>query len=120
MAFDVPILFIIFSRPDTARLVMEEIRKLKPSKLLVFCDGPRPGKPNDISKIEASKAVIETIDWDCDLKLNYQTENFGCGIGPKMAIDWLFSIYDKGIILEDDCIASSSFFAHTTHESYVS
>ena len=27
-----------------------------------------------------------------------------------MAIDWLFSIYDKGIILEDDCIASSSFF----------
>lgn len=110
MAFDVPVLFIIFSRPDTTRQVMEEIRKRKPSTLLVFCDGPRPGKPDDPAKIAASKAVIETVDWECDLKLNYQTENYGCGMGPKLAIDWLFSMYDRGIILEDDCLASASFF----------
>lgn len=110
MAFEVPVLFIIFSRPDTTRLVFEEIRKRKPKHLLVFCDGPRPGRADDLEKTQASKAVIESVDWDCDLKLNYQTENFGCGMGPKMAIDWLFSMHDRGIILEDDCVASASFF----------
>lgn len=110
MAFDIPVLLIIFSRPDTTRKVLGEIRKRKPSRMLVFCDGPRPGRPDDCQKIAASKAIIETIDWECDLQLNYQTENFGCGMGPKMAIDWMFSLYDRGIILEDDCVASSSFF----------
>ncbi|MFP4095375.1 MAG: nucleotide-diphospho-sugar transferase [Cyclobacteriaceae bacterium] len=42
----------------------------------------------------------------------YRTENIGCGLGPKTAIDWLFEHEEEGIILEDDCVPSQSFFRY--------
>ena len=109
-AFDIPLLFIVFSRPDTTALVFEEIRKLKPAKLFIFCDGERANKLNDSSLIAATKKVVEKVDWECEVHRNYKTENLGCGKGPQAAIDWFFLHQDKGIILEDDCVPSPTFF----------
>ena len=41
MKFTTPVLFINFNRPDTTRVVFEEIRKIKPAKLFVVADYPR-------------------------------------------------------------------------------
>ena len=108
--FEVPILFIIFSRPETTKVVFEGLRKLKPTSLFIACDGPRSHKPEDPQKIAESKEIVAGIDWPCDVKTLYRTENLGCGKGPAQAIDWFFTHVKEGIILEDDCVPSDSFF----------
>ena len=37
--FDTPVLFIIFNREDTAKIVFEKIREIKPKELYVAGDG---------------------------------------------------------------------------------
>ena len=37
--FQTPILFIIFNRPSTTKLVFNQIKKIKPKKLFIAADG---------------------------------------------------------------------------------
>lgn len=111
MAFETPILFITFNRPAHTSKVFERIREVKPKFLFVASDGPRPNHPEDPEKIMRVRELISTgIDWDCELKTLFRQENLGCGYGPANAISWFFSHVEEGIILEDDCYPSLSFF----------
>ena len=69
--FPTPILFLIFNRADTAEVVFEAIRKIKPVKLFVSADGPREDKPGEKEKCVATRKIIEKIDWECELKTNF-------------------------------------------------
>ena len=102
------VLIIFFLRKETLYKVFEKVRAAKPSKLFLFCDGPR--NENDVMHIDEAKKVVETIDWECDVHRFYSDVNLGCGKGPATAIDWAFSFVDELIILEDDCVPSDSFF----------
>ena len=106
--FDIPILFLIFNRPDTTSLVFNEIRKVKPKKLYIAADGPRSLKEEKLC-LEC-RTISEKIDWECDLKLLYRKENLGCQMAVSEAITWFFENNEMGIILEDDCLPLPSFF----------
>ncbi len=108
--FQTPILLLIFNRPDTTKIVFEQIRKIKPKYLYVAADGARKDKEGEYELCEQTRAVISNIDWDCQLKTLFREENLGCGKGPSNAINWFFSQVDQGIILEDDCLPNNSFF----------
>ncbi len=109
--FDIPILFLVFNRPETTIHVFNEIKKIKPKKLYVASDGPRYGNYNDTEKCGQVKSIIEKgIDWDCKVKTLYRESNLGCKIAVSSAIDWFFSNEEMGIILEDDCVPSQDFF----------
>lgn len=112
MSFDIPILFIIFNRPDTTEKVFQEIRKQKPKYLFVAADGPRENRPDDLEKCKGTRAIIDTIDWDCELKLLYREENLGCGKAVSGAITWFFDQVEMGIVLEDDCLPHPDFFPY--------
>jgi hypothetical protein len=43
-----PILFILFNRPDTTQIVFDAIRNIKPLRLYVAADGPRPTVQTDL------------------------------------------------------------------------
>ena len=105
-----PILFLIFNRPDTTQKVFNAIRKAKPKQLFVAADGPREGKEDEKEKCEQTREIIEQVDWDCEVKILFRDKNLGCKIGVSSAIDWLFENVEEGIILEDDCLPSQSFF----------
>jgi hypothetical protein len=105
-----PIAFIIFNRPDTTERVFAEIARAKPPKLFVIADGPRDDCPDDIEKCAAARAVIDSVDWECDVLKNYSDVNLGCGRRPAMGINWVFENTDEAIILEDDCLPHPSFF----------
>jgi hypothetical protein len=107
-----PIVFIIFNRPEHTQRVFAEIRKIKPVKLLVIADGPRPNRGDDIEKCTIVRNIIETIDWDCEVLKNYSHINLGCGRRPATGLDWAFSIVDEAIILEDDCLPHETFFPY--------
>lgn len=108
---DVPVLLICFNRPNYVAKMLNSLRKCKVSKLYVFKDGPRPNNVNDRIASEHIEDLIDTIDWDCNLKTNYMQNNLGCGYGPFSAISWAFQYESKLIILEDDCIPTNAFFS---------
>ena len=107
---DIAVLLIFFNRPDHFRQVFEQVKKARPSRLYLSCDGARADNQSDIEKINECKKIAEEIDWTCEVFKNYSEVNLGCGRGPKAGIDFLFQHEEYGIILEDDCIPSVSFF----------
>jgi hypothetical protein len=105
-----PILFLVFNRPDTTKRVFQKIREAQPPKLYVAADGPREERVGEADKCGQVRHIATNVDWDCEVKTLLQEENIGCGPGPVTGISWFFENEEYGIILEDDCIPSDSFF----------
>jgi hypothetical protein len=105
-----PVVFIIFKRPHTTQKVFEEIRQAKPTQLLVIADGPRNGYPDEAKKCEATRAIIEQVDWNCEVIKNYSDVNLGCAKRVSSGLNWVFSKFEEAIILEDDCVPHQTFF----------
>jgi len=106
-----PVLFLIFNRPDTTSKVFEKIRAIKPERLYIAADGPRPNISSDKEKCALARSVVDLIEWDCQVKTLFREANTGCGKGVSDAITWFFTEVEEGIILEDDCVPDNSFFA---------
>ena len=106
-----PLLFIIFNRPESTKIVFEEIRKSQPPRIYIASDGPRIDRPREKEIVESLRiSILEAIDWNCEVKTLYRDTNLGCKNAVKGAIDWFFKNEESGIILEDDCVPSQSFF----------
>lgn len=112
MSFDKPILFLVFNRPLQTMVVFDTIRAQQPSRLYIAADGPRAHKPGEKELCEETrKAVLEAIDWPCDVRTLLRDENLGCGKAVSSAINWFFYQEEDGIILEDDCVPDPTFFS---------
>ena len=105
-----PVVLIIFKRPDTTRKVFEVIREAKPEKLFVIADGPRSSKPDESSKCAEARAVIDSVDWNCEVHKDYSDIHLGCAKRVSSGLDWVFSLEEEVIILEDDCLPDPTFF----------
>ena len=109
--FDTPILFLVFNRLDTTKLVFEQIRNIKPKILYIASDGPRKNRKDEVIKVsEVRSFIMDNIDWDCEIKTLFRNQNLGCKYAVSSAIDWFFDNVTQGIILEDDCVPNKSFF----------
>ena len=105
-----PIAFIIFNRPDTTSQVFAEIAKARPSKLLIIGDGPRTNKAGEAERVANTRAIINQVDWPCEVLTNFSETNLGCKKRVSSGIDWVFEEVEEAIILEDDCLPNPSFF----------
>lgn len=111
MSFKTPILFLVFNRMDTTRQVFEKIRKIAPEKLYIASDGARKDKENEKQVVEEIRRyLLDSIDWQCEVKTLFREENLGCKYAVSGAITWFFQNEEMGIILEDDCLPTISFF----------
>jgi hypothetical protein len=96
---------------DTSLRVLAEIKKAKPTRLYITCDGARSSRLGEAELCEQTKqAVLEAIDWDCEVKTLFRETNIGPREAIASAITWLFDHEEHGIILEHDCLPSNSFF----------
>lgn len=107
---NIPVLFLIFNRPDTTDKVFNAIREAQPKYLYVAADGPRVGNMTDVELCNSTKQIIDKVDWPCEVKTLYRTINLGCGKAVSEAITWFFNQVEYGIVLEDDCLPEGSFF----------
>ena len=107
---ETPVAFLIFNRPDTTEKVFAAIRKAQPPKLLVVADGPRSDRPGEAEKCRATRAIIDRVDWECEVLTNYSDVNLGCKARVSSGLDWVFDRVEEAIILEDDCLPDPSFF----------
>ncbi|MGX5688871.1 nucleotide-diphospho-sugar transferase [Arcticibacter tournemirensis] len=105
-----PVLFIVFNRPDTTKLVFEKIREAKPPRLYIAADAARPGRPDERRLCDEARSIIHGVDWPCQVETLFQEDNLGCKYGVSTAITWFFCKEEEGIILEDDCLPSNDFF----------
>ncbi|WP_211320161.1 nucleotide-diphospho-sugar transferase [Hymenobacter nivis] len=105
-----PVLLLLFNRPDTTRRVFDTVRRARPARLYVAADGPRPGHPTDALRCAETRAVVQDVDWPCEVFTLFQEKNLNCGLAPVTAMNWFFEHEAEGIILEDDCVPAPSFF----------
>lgn len=105
-----PVAFFIFNRPDTTATVFDAIARVRPATLLVVADGPRASRPGEGKLCEASRAIIDRVDWPCRVLTNFSDHNLGCGRRVSSGIDWVFSLVEEAVLLEDDCLPDPTFF----------
>ncbi len=111
MSFDVPVLLLTWRRPDTTRQVLEALRPVAPSRLYVASDGPR--NEAEAKAVQVTRDLFsEHIDWPCQIKTRFCSENQGCQLGVSSAITWFFEQEEAGIVLEDDCVPHPDFFSY--------
>jgi hypothetical protein len=109
-----PVLFLVFNRPERTRSVFQAIRAVRPARLFVAADGPRPDRPADAGRCVDARAIATAVDWPCDVQTLFRDNNLGCGRAVSEAISWFFGQVSEGIVLEDDCEPDPSFFDFCT------
>ena len=105
------VLFLVFNRLETTKKVFKEISKAKPPRLYIASDGARSNLQNETFIVKSIRDhILKNIDWKCEVKTLFRKKNLGCKYAVTSAITWFFENEDQGIILEDDCLPSKSFF----------
>lgn len=107
-----PVAFLVFNRPGVTERVFQAIRNARPSTLLVVADGPRPDRAGEAERCAAVRAIVDHVDWPCEVVRNYADVNLGCRKRVSSGIDWVFEQVEEAIILEDDCLPCPDFFPY--------
>ncbi len=107
---ETPVVFIIFNRPETTAQVWDCIRKARPKKLYIVADAPRLDKETDAKKVAATRKIVETVDWPCEVIRDYAEVNQGDFKRFHAAFELAFKTENEIIWLEDDCLPSPAFF----------
>jgi len=105
-----PVLFLVFNRPETTRLVFDAIKAARPPKLYIAADGPRGTRPGEAARCEEVRGIVALVDWTCEVHTLFRERNLGCRSAVSSGITWFFSHEIEGIILEDDVLPVASFF----------
>lgn len=109
-----PVLLVLFRRPDLARQNIERVLAARPERLYISVDAARPGRDAEQAAVVEVRRLVETTDFPVPVSLRFAEQNLGAGGHVKSAVDWLFEREERGIVLEDDCIPSPSFFPYAT------
>lgn len=104
-----PVVIIIYKRIDNLEEICSTLRKVKPKNILIISDGAKI--KSDIHLINEVRSKLESlIDWKCNIHKNYAATNLGLKERFSSGISWVFSIVDRAIFIEDDCIPDPTFF----------
>ncbi|UMG91118.1 hypothetical protein [Nocardioides sp. TF02-7] len=106
------VVLVGFNRPEHTRRTLDAIRVARPERLFLVADGPRPDRPDDAALCAQVRAVMDDVDWPCDVARRFSDTNLGCEGNVETGLDWVFGQVDRAIVLEDDCVADPTFFAY--------
>ncbi|AFY61431.1 hypothetical protein [Synechococcus sp. PCC 6312] len=107
---NIPIVIFVFNRPQSTERLIERLRSVKPTILFIVADEARSIHSKEIDQCQKVRAIIETIDWPCEVVKNYADRHLGCGYCISRGINWVFTQVEEAIFLEDDCLPVPSFF----------
>jgi hypothetical protein len=105
----VPVLVVVYRRPEHVARVMEQLRIARPSTLFVAADVPAAGA-DDPDHREALR-LATSIDWPCDIRVTVSESPLGCSPRILSAIDWAFGYVDRLMVIEDDIVIDPSFIS---------
>jgi hypothetical protein len=108
--FETPVALFVFNRPKTTIRVFEAIASARPSRLLLIADGPRADRPGEIERCKEVREIVSRVDWPCEVSTNFSDINLGCQERVISGLNWVFTLVEETIILEDDCLPDATFF----------
>jgi hypothetical protein len=106
-----PVLLIGFNRPQEITTVLDKLRLIGERSIFISIDGPRG--LNDNNQVEQVRSIIKDFSKDITCEVVFHEENLGCKNHVITAISWFFQNVDQGVIIEDDCVPSFTFFKYT-------
>ena len=110
MSLQTPVAFFIYNRPLQTARVFARIAEARPSRLFLIADGPRDD--GDQTPVEAARSVVSDVHWDCEVIRQYSDTHLGCRYRTGNGLDWVFSLAERSIVLQDDCLPAISFFPY--------
>lgn len=108
MNLETAVLLVIYRRPDATRRVFEAIAATRPRHLFIAADGPAAA--SDHHACESARAIVQRVNWACDVRHDFSDENLGLNRRMISAINWVFREFESAIVLEDDCLPHPQFF----------
>lgn len=109
---DTPILLCVFNRPRQTQAAMDRLRAVRPSRLYIAADGPRPGHPTDGERCAEVRRIVSAVDWPCEARTLFREKNLGCKWSVGGGINWFFENEEEGLILEDDIVTEPTLFPY--------
>lgn len=110
VAVDIPVVIILYNRALMIQQLLDTLREIQPSHLLIVADGPKDGDARDQEAVRATRRELESIDWPCVVETDISQTNLGCTRRVRSGLDWAFERVDRAIILEDDINPVAEFF----------
>lgn len=112
----VPVLLIVFNRPEHTQKTLESLLVQRPSELYVFQDGPRENNICDLENCQLVRNVIEeqlqNLSYDITVHKYYSDINRGCRDAIIYAITSVLEVHESVVIVEDDIITSPAFLIY--------
>lgn len=108
------VLLVTFNRKNYLAQVFAAVAKAQPPRLYLASDGPRDAKMGEKEIVEDIRHwMLNQVVWPCEVHTRFLDKNSGgCGPGVSGAVTWFFEHEKDGIVLEDDCVPTLSFFQY--------
>ena len=106
----VPILLMVYIKPDTTVKIINRLKEIKPKKLYISINIPSSENKKNIKKNEKVLEILNLINWKCKIKYKKRKKNVDAYTSYRDAIRWFFKNEKEGIVLEDDTLPNKSFF----------
>jgi hypothetical protein len=104
---EMAVILFVYRRPQLTARVLERIAQVRPSRLLVVADGPKPGE--EVACHE-TRRLFDHLDWDCELLTEFSEIPMGLRSRVSSGLKWAFEHVEEAVVLEDDSVAHPSFF----------
>lgn len=109
MSIGTPVAIFIYNRAQHLPAIFAAICAARPPLVFVVADGAQ-AHDLDREQVAAVRQMVEETDWPCQVRRLYAEGNLGCSRRVLSGIDQIFAETEQAIFLEDDVIASGSFF----------
>lgn len=108
--FQAPVALFVFNRPEHTERVLAQLAAYDYPELVIYSDGPRQSHPKDDAQIQRVRELIKSESQLRRITLVPQDSNLGLLDHFSFGLRDFFSKHESGIILEDDCLPTKSFF----------
>ena len=102
-----PILILCYNKLNNLKKVISIINDCKYSNVYISLDGPCSNR--DIKSLNVHSYILQ-LKKKKKFKFKINKSNKGCKKAVSDGINWFFKNEKYGVILEEDCIPSKSFF----------
>lgn len=107
MSSGVPVLLVVYRRPELTRCAMAALEVSRPRELFVAADSPN--SEEDVRLCDEVKRIALQPAWECDLRVDVAVRHMGSWERVTSAVGWVLRERDAVVVVEDDCIVTPDF-----------
>lgn len=106
----IPVALFVYNRPDHLKKVLKALRAGNGMETLyIFSDQFKNGNAVDERKVGEVRKIVRGIDW-VKTEIFNSAENKGVDASIIFGVNKIMSLFDKVIVLEDDCLPAQGFY----------